>query len=292
MTAAQQHLRRLSRQLSTGKRLIRPSDDPVAVGEIIAARADLATVINRQKTLRRATLLTGPADVALDNIASALREVRDLVFTAGRPGETEAARATIAATVRSLRGRILDEANVSVKGEYLFAGGLARKRPFAENTGGVTYLGDSEGMQVWVAPGRPLEVTIPGDRLFNFENGSGERAVAEVDTDLFSLLDDIADTIEAGDTERLASLMTGLDALSEHVVQERGVLGSRVQRIEAAMDAAKDAEVLAREILSDTEDADIVAALMELQQRKVSYQAALAATAKLSELPTLFKLGW
>ena len=292
LAMAQQDLQRLSRQLSSGKRLTRPSDDPVAVGEIISARSDVAAATNRQKALQRGLLLTGSADNALDSISSALRQAQDLVLTADRPGETDAARSAIAAMVRSIRERVLDEANISVKGEYLFAGRLARQAPFEDGAGGVTYAGDSEGMQLWVAPGRPMEVTIPGDRLLNFEDSGGNRAVPEVDTDVFTLLDDIATAIEAGNTEQVAALGADLDRLYGHIVQQRGVLGARTMRIEDALESAQDAELAAHEVLSGAEDVDIASALMELQARQVSYQAALTATARLASLPTLFELGW
>jgi len=84
-----------------------------------------------------------------------------------------------------------------------------------------------------------MEVTIPGDRLFNFADADGARAVAGVDTDLFALL-----------------------------------------------------ELVCRDLLSRVEDVDLAAALAELELRQLNYQAALAATAKLAALPTLFELDW
>ena len=107
---AQQDLRRLSRQLSTGKRLTRPSDDPTAVGWIISARSDLANVLNQQKVLARAKVLIGPADAALDNIASALRSARDTLLGATQPGKDDAAHRADAAAIRSVRERLVDEA--------------------------------------------------------------------------------------------------------------------------------------------------------------------------------------
>ncbi|MGI5819184.1 MAG: flagellin [Armatimonadota bacterium] len=292
LARAQQDLRRLSRQLSSGKRLTRPSDDPVSVGAIINARSDLANVINQQKVLQRAQTLTGPADAALGNMASALRQVRDIALGASQPGLTDAARRSQAQIVRSHCNRIMDEANISVQNVYLFAGKLSQTKPFVESPAGVEYTGDSEGVQVWVAPERPLEVTIPGDHLFNFEGAGGTRPIPEVDTDLYALLNDLANAIEAGDEARIPELAADLDALYGHVVEQRGVLGAKVQRINDATDSALDAEVAAREILSDTEDIDIVTALVDLQHQQLCYQAALAATAKLAQLPTLFELQW
>ncbi len=292
LARAQQDLRRLSRQLSSGKRLTRPSDDPIAVGSIINARSDLANVLNQQQVLQRAQALTGPADAALDNMASALRQVRDIALGATQPGLTDAARRSQAQIVRSHRDRIMDEANISVQNVYLFAGKLSQTKPFADGAGGISYTGDSEGVQVWVAPGRPLEITVPGDRLFNYENTAGVRPIPEVDSDLFTLLDDLANAIEAGDDARVPELAADLDALYGHVAEQRGVLGAKVQRIDDATESALNAEVAAREILSDTEDIDIATALMDLQHQQLCYQAALAATAKLSQLPTLFEMQW
>jgi len=293
LARAQQDLRRLSRQLSTGKRLTRPSDDPTAVGWIVSARSDLANVLNQQKVLTRAKALIGPADAALDNIASALRGARDTVLGATQPGKDAAAHRADAAAIRSVRERVMDEANIAVQGSYLFAGRLSATRPFAQAAdGAVAYSGDSSGVQLWVAPDRPLEVTAPGDRLFNFEDSSGARAVPGVDTDLFALLDQIATAIETGDDSAIPTLGKKLDALYEQVVEERGVLGARALRVEDAIDSAGEAELSAREILGDTEDVDIATALIDLQHQQLCYQAALAATSQLARIPSLFELGW
>jgi flagellar hook-associated protein 3 FlgL len=135
-------------------------------------------------------------------------------------------------------------------------------------------------------------VTLPGDGLFNFEDAGGMRAVPEVDTDLFALLEDLATEIEEGDDSQIEQGMADLQKLYEHVVEQRGVLGARTVRLEQAQTAAGDAEVHAREILADVEAVDIVQAIMEMQSLEVSYQAALAATSKLAQMPTLFELAW
>jgi len=287
-----QDLRRLSQQLSSGKRLTRPSDDPLAVGEIVYARADLAKVVSRQQVLQKGIRLTGVADVALDSVCSALRHAQEIVMGSTQPGLTDAARAAMAEEIRSIRARIVDQANVSAQGEYLFAGLNTRERPFDEVGGVVSYTGTSEGVEIFVAPERPMEVTLPGDRLFNFEDGDGVRAVPEVDTDLFALLEGLATHIEDGDDAQIELDMRDLQRLYEHVVEQRGVLGARTVRLEQAQSAAKDTEVHAREILADVEAVDIVEAMLEMQSLQVSYQAALAVTAKMAQMPTLFELAW
>ena len=292
LSRATQNLRRLSKQLSSGKRLTRPSDDPLAVGEIIKARADLMKVVGRQAVLQRGMRLTGVADVALDNMCSALRRAQDLALSATQPGLTEGARSAMAEEIRSIRARIVDQANASVQGDFVFAGRNARERPFSEVGGVISYNGTSEGIELWVAPQRPMEVTVPGDRLFNFEDVGGDRAVPDVDADLFALLEELATHIEDGDDAQIEARTPDLQRLYEHVVQQRGVLGARTVRLQQAHSAAQDAELHAEEILADVEAVDIVEAFVEMGNLEVSYQAALAATAKMAQMPTRFELTW
>ena len=283
---------RLGQQIASGKRLTRPSDDPLAVGAVVDARSDLAQVVNRQKVLNKASRLMGVADGALDTMTSLLRRAQDIGAGATEPALTSAARAAMAAELRSIRDSLMDEANASVAGDYVFAGKLSRQPPLSEAGGVVSYSGSSEGIELWVAPGRPMEASVPGDRLLNFENADGERAVPDVDTDIFTLLADLASAVEAGDDAEVRRMTPQLQALSENVVEQRGVLGARARRVRDATDAAACAEVHARELLADIEDVDLVRAITDLEAQKLAYQAALAATAKMAQLPTLFELEW
>lgn len=292
LSRASEQIARLSMQVSSGQRLTQPSDDPLAIGAVIEARADLARLVNRQKVLTKAARLTGAADVALGSISTMLRHALDLTMGATRPGTEATARATTAEELRSMARSIMDEANASVAGDYVFAGKLSQTEPFTQGGGTVSYAGSSEGMELWVAPGRPIEASIPGDRLLNFENASGERAVPEVDRDLFTLLEELAVAVESGHDAAVEQMAVELDALADHVIEMRGVLGARVARIEASQSAAADAQVRAEEMLAETEGVDLVEALIELENQKLAYQSALAATAKLAGLPTLFELQW
>ncbi|MCD6362147.1 MAG: hypothetical protein J7M38_14915 [Armatimonadetes bacterium] len=283
---------RLSLQVSSGRRLTRPSDEPLAAARIVNARADLARMTNRLKTLDKAGRLISAADVALDTITDRLRHARELCMTATRPGMETSTRAAVAVELRSIARTIADEGNASIAGDYVFAGRKNRTEPLAEAGGTMTYLGSSEGMRIWVAPGRSMEVTVPGDRLFNFEDADGRRAVPEVESDIFTLIEDIAAAVEAGDDTAVEEMTPQLEALSNHIIEMRGVLGARAARIDSARTAAADAETHARQILADTEGVDLVEAIVELENQKLAYQSALAATAKMASLPTLFELQW
>jgi len=292
LSRASQEIQRLSMQISSGRRLSKPSDDPLAVLAIVDARVDLARTVNRQKVLAKGERLTSVADVALDAMGTGLRRVRDIGLGGTQPGLDDNARHALATEIRTVRHALIDHANASVAGDCVFAGRWSSTPPFEEVGGVVSYTGTSEGAQLWVAPGRPMEVTIPGDRLFNFEDAGGTRAVPAVDRDMFALLEDLAAAIEAGNDAETVACMTDFDALSGHVTQQRGVLGARAARLATAQQSAADVELHAQEILTNVEGVDMVEAMLNLQNQELAYQAALAAVAKMVQLPTLFQMNW
>ena len=292
LSRAGEKIELLSMQISSGRRLSKPSDDPLAVRAIVDARADLAATLNRQKVLAKGQRLTSVADVALDGMGTGLRRVRDIGLGGTQPGLDDNGRRALAMEIRSVRQSLIDHANASVAGDRVFSGRLSPNPPFEEIGGVVNYVGTSEGAELWVAPGRPMEVTVPGDRLFNFEDAGGVRAVPGVDRDMFALLEDLAAAIKASNDAETVACMVDFDVLSGHVTQQRGVLGARAARLATAQVSAANVELHAQEILTNVEGVDMVEAMLSLQNEEVTYQAALAAASKMMQLPTLFELNW
>jgi len=82
--------------------------------------------------------------------------------------------------------------------------------------------------------------------------------------------------------------MEQLKTLQEHVLMQRGIVGGYGLRLDQSLTLAENAELQARTLLADIEDVDMVNALLEAESQKTAYQAALAATANIAQMPTLF----
>lgn len=281
----------LTEQITSGRRINRPSDDPVAMGKALRAHATLDTVLSRNETLKWASAINNSTDAALGELTEPLQTALDAAMRASQVGIGEAGRLACAEEVRAAMERIVTIGNSEFSSVYLFAGTKNRQSPLeATGAGGapVTYSGNSAPMEVEVAPGRSVELTISGECLFNFENPAGERAVEAVDSNIFQTMSDLANAIQSGDGEGIANHGEDLEALRDHIVAERGRLGATGLRLEQSIALTEDAELQCREILAEVEDVDMIKALTEAQQRKTSYQAALAATSMISNMPTLF----
>ncbi len=293
LALASNNLQKLSIQLTSGKRLTRPSDNPLDAANIIRSHAELDAVVNQQQTIEAGLRMALAADGALGDIGDALRQVKTLVLRANTTTADEKGRVAIANEIRVLANRIRDAANKQVSSRYLFAGYLDRTVPFVEGPGGeIEYQGDSNEQRISVAPGRTAPASMPGDYVLNFLNDDGERAVPEIDKDVFSLLEETAQCIEQGNLGQLADLGDQIETLRDHAVQCRAMLGVYVQRLEGAGNAAKDQELQTRKLLSEVADVDIAQAVLELKSLELTYQAALLTVGELARLPILFEVAY
>ncbi len=293
LARASQTLQRLSSQLTSAKRITKPSDDPVGAGEILRRHADLAATTSHQRTIHAGLRTAQSGDAALDDIGVGLRKISTLIIQANNSSTPESALRAIANEVRSVAGKIRDDANTAVAGRYLFAGLLDRTMPFVEDPPGtIIYQGDSSEQKVPVAPGRTAPVTIPGDYLLNFEDVGGERAIAGLDKDIFTVLEETAQAIEDKQLTELEQLSEEVELLRDHAVQCRAKMGVYVQRLQAAENVAKDHEVETLRMLSEIEDVDIAQAVLELKSVELTYQAALLAVGQVAQLPTLFEVAY
>lgn len=280
----------LTERITSGRRINRPSDDPVAMGKTLRAHATLETVLSQNETLEWASAINNAADSAIGEFAKPLQAALDAAMRATQVGIGEAGRMACAEEVRAARERVVTIGDSEFSSIHLFAGTKNRQPPLATagSGGPVAYNGNSTPMEVEVAPGRGVELTVSGERLFNFEDAAGERAVDTVDGDIFQTMSDLAEAIENNDVNEITSRSKDLESLRDHIVAERGRLGASGMRLEQSIALTEDAELQCRTILAEIEDVDMVRALSEAQQRKTSYLAALAATSMISNMPTLF----
>lgn len=294
-TATVQRLQRelgsITDELSSGKRVRRPSDDPVASALIARTHTDLAATEARQALLDGGIRTCREADAALGQITDSLFDVAEEAARALQPtAQSASARATSAAVIRSLSQTIMMAANARSGDRYLFAGYQDRQAPFEETPGGALYHGDSNQPAMPLGNGRTCPCTVAGDALLNFADQSGSRAVAGVDMDAFTLLEQLAGAIEAGDADTTGKLLDHVRAMHNHVLGLRGSVGAWENRLETNLSALQDAQQRYEQVLSETESTDIAESITRYKAQETNYQAALSVLSSVMQLPTLFDL--
>ncbi|MBM3973681.1 MAG: flagellar hook-associated protein 3 [Planctomycetes bacterium] len=164
----------LQQQIATGRRVLRPSDDPAATLQMAPLRSDIADLrrMSENVSLARETLNTGAS--ALEDASTLFQRVRELTTQASNGTLSQGDRASIAAEVDQLLGQLVGIANSKRGGRYLFGGTDDDQPPFESVTVGgrtsVRYRGNRETLSINVAPGVQTELNVAGDRVFLARN--------------------------------------------------------------------------------------------------------------------------
>ncbi len=154
-------------QLSTGKRILEPADDPLAASEAVGvtARKDLA--VQYAGNLSMATSKLELAEAKLGDATGVLQDARTLLIQAGDGSLTNADRASLVTQLQGLYQQLLVTANsADAQGRYLFAGFKDAAPPFSETPAGVTYTGDQGQRLLAVSESMNLAISDNGNSIF------------------------------------------------------------------------------------------------------------------------------
>ena len=166
----------IQNQISTGKRLNKPSDGPAETARVIDLNQAIGRIDQFQRNSIFANQRLGLEDATLSSVNNSLLRVRDLALQANSGSQTGETRAIIRAEVEQRLQELLDYANSrDGNGNYLFAGSKTRTEPFTQTASGVAYNGDQNQLSLKISSNRTIVASESGYDLFvNIKNGNGK----------------------------------------------------------------------------------------------------------------------
>ncbi len=169
-------------QVSSGKRILTPSDDPVAAAQALdIAQADAMNTqygLNRNAAMDTLSL----AESSLAQVSSIIGNVRTIAVNAGNAILSDADRGSLAAQLSSALSELQGAANITDgQGRYLFAGYQSQAQPFSSGPSGIQYNGDDGQHLVQVESSRQMGVSVSGaDAFMRIPNGNGSFVTGDV----------------------------------------------------------------------------------------------------------------
>jgi len=159
---------KLQRQMSTGKLHQRPSDDPLAVGRELSISTTIFENEQYLKNLDDAMMWLSNTDAALNQIGDVMQRIRELVIYAGNGTFKEAEYNAIADEVYQLQEELVNTANFSVEGRYLFSGLNSTQKAFQRDpsTGKIVYMGNERHVEYEVERQVTGQVSFHGREVF------------------------------------------------------------------------------------------------------------------------------
>lgn len=257
-------------QLATGKKITRPSDDPVVAMKGMDYRTNLTEVEQFKRNLSEVYNWIENSDASMDKATQVLQRLRELTVQASNGTYEEGQRESIAEEVKELREHLANIANTQVAGKYIFNGANTSNAPFDKDGKRITTIGGDVNIEV--SKGIKLAVNINPDEAFP----------EALFTELSDFEKALRDDNQAGINQYLGQLDTRMD----NIVAARAELGARNNRVELIEARIDEQEVIANRILSDNEDADIERVITDLKTQESIHRAALGVGSRIIQ-PTL-----
>jgi flagellar hook-associated protein 3 FlgL len=256
-------------QLATGKRITKPSDDPVVAMKGMEYRTDLTEVEQFKRNLSEVYSLMDNSDAALDEAGQALHRIRELTVQASNGTYEDGQRSAIADEINQLRDHMISISNTKVAGKYIFNGTNTTNPPVAQD-GTVSTPVNNNAINIEVTKGIKLKSNIDQTNVFT--------------QTMFDDLKNLVSDLKTGGN--IQGYLNNIDIHMDNTVAERAELGARYNRVEMVQDRVGEQEVIASRILSNNEDADMERVIVDLKTQESIHRAALAAGSRIIQ-PTL-----
>jgi flagellar hook-associated protein 3 FlgL len=265
-------------QLSTGKRINSPSDDPTGAARLVGLSESAKTTAQYQDNILAARSRLELEDDALGSVGDALLRVRELAVAGLNNTYGLEERTAISLEIRQLADEVMGLANRKLgNGQFMFSGYQVQTTPFSETAPGVfSYAGDQGQRLIQVAPARQIADGDSGQAVFMDipDGGGGFESV-------FATLETLASDLEANVP---SSNLAQIDRAMEHLVGFRATAGARLNALESQQAINEDLLLQLEVTRSGIEDLDYAEAASRLSQESITLQAAQQAFVKVQNL--------
>ncbi|MRR05573.1 MAG: flagellar hook-associated protein 3 [Deltaproteobacteria bacterium] len=271
-------LGRLQEQITSGSIVNRPSDDPIATRQLLDIENKLEKGEQYQANITNGNLWLNLTETALEGMINVITEARK---TAGKiaSGSTDSTvRDNAASQLTELKKQLVDMGNTQLGDQYLFAGFKSDTSPFSKNDN--DYYGTGDDISVEIDQDSLAAINITGDKLLKGTGVYGS-------VDILQTFDNLITAITNNDTSTIQSEAEKLDAAMKQVANAVSDVGNRLTRLDSAKTMITQNQNTLSGIISGTQEVDMIKAATELNQQQTAFEAALAATAKISQLSLL-----
>lgn len=292
--ANQAKLMLLNEQLATGKRVSKPSDDAIAIPTILSTNNFLAKIDVFDKNITHAKGELNVAESSLDHVVDDLQRVLTLANQASNEINSESELNIIANEVDEITRNIINLANTSYNGKYIFSGNNVALSTYSVNGDDIQYQGTpiTEDYKFEVQVKENLNVTIneAGINIFGeyYLDTSGGLPGVQVSSGIIGHLKELSADLRATPVD-YDPIRAKLDVIDEDIQQTlyyQANYGNMINTLENTQNQLEKEEINAVDYKSTLEDIDLLKVSSDIQFQEIALQASLNAASRVIQ-PTL-----
>ena len=204
-----EQIQNLQTKVSTGKNIIRSSDDPVAAVELSAAKEQKNILDRFKRNVDSAQRRLDLADSAIQQGVNVMTRISELAIQAANDTNGVAERIALRTEVEQLANVMLEIANTrDAQGQSLFAGYHTNSQAFSKNVdGSFTYLGDRGTHSLQISESMNVATSIDGGTAFEtVDTGKGRKSTFDIITNTINAISTASSIARQGSAAGSAAL--------------------------------------------------------------------------------------
>ncbi|WP_442602608.1 flagellar hook-associated protein FlgL [Paenibacillus sp. KN14-4R] len=264
-------------QLSTGRKINKPSDDPVGISFSMRYRNELSVNDQYEKNVDNAISWLDYSDTMMGQVGKVMDRARELTVQASNSTNPDAALEAINSEIKQLYGQLVSIGNSQFNGKYVFNGEVTDVKPYTEaNASGEST--DNGKIKIETGVGVTMEVNVTGNEVFG-NPGDNDN--------MFKILQDLSGLLVPNppgspvNFSAISGTLGRFDSRIDKNLETRANIGAKANRIELSQDRLADIKLNLTSLRSKTEDADMSEVILHMKENENIYQASLSAGSKI-----------
>lgn len=272
-------------QISTGRRVVTPKDDPVSSAQALVVTQSQSVNALFMKNQETAQTRLNALDATLDGVNNELSAIYEKAVSAGNGTYSDAERAAVANELEQRLGSLISLANTQDgTGRYVFGGFQSTTKPF-DLSGNVSpyslanpyvsYAGDDGVQTLQVTASVSMSISSPGSEVFmRAKDSSGNVTGNSIFDSVKNMVDLLRTPGPSGTSPVYANSLAGIRSSMDSISQVRATVGSSLSSLDTLSNTSSDRDVQYKTQLSNLQDLDYASAITSLSQKKIQLEAA------------------
>jgi flagellar hook-associated protein 3 FlgL len=259
-------------QVSTGKSVNVPSDNPAAASEMVQNTIETANVDQSTQNVTGVLSQVQAASSALSSVESSLTQAISLGTEGANGTESTADLQSIASQVQGILSSVVTQANTSYEGSYLFGGTASSQQPYTADSSsptGYTYNGNSGQNSVAVGDSTNVQINLPGNQIFSNST-----------TNVLGSLSALVTALQSGNSTTIGTATSGVTNALNYVSQQRIFYANADSQLNSQETYLQQETVNLSSQQTSLVGVNMAQAAINLSQAQTDNSAALAAAAK------------
>ena len=264
------------RQVSTGKRIEKPSDDPSATLGSIGEHAETAAIDQYARATDSVASRLSVIDTVLSDLITQIERGQVSAASARGSTKTQLQRDAAATNLEGIRDTIFSDMNTAFNGTYVFSGSASTVAPYTRVGAGPisAYAGSTSEMVVDIDQQRAVKIAFNGQLV---TQGTDPQ-------DIFVEFDNLIAAVRAGNDAGIDAGMTALERMFDRVSTSQGRVGADLRTIDEQKVRLSELRRASTKRLSALEDTNMAAAITGMAQADAAYKAALGAVSSVTRM--------